>query len=105
MSGSGSSSDDAGVQRYRIHHRHERDECGPAQAAWRGSTSPLRSEPAVSSCEFGGHEIWWDVDGSSEAEVLGLLPPFVAERSTATRTGWLVIRRPPATQPKENNQP
>jgi hypothetical protein len=86
MSGCGPSSDDASVPQYRIHHRHEPAECGPVVASWKGWASPLRPEAAVSSCPFGGHESWWDVEGGSEAEVLALLPPFVAERSTATRT-------------------
>lgn len=94
--------DDAGVPQYRIHHRHRPDECGPAQAAWRGSTSPLRTEPAVSSCPFGGHDLWWDVEGAGEDEVLGRLPPFVAERSTVHRTSRWVPSGAAAESPMEH---
>ena len=47
--------------------------------------SPLRHHATLSSCSFGGHAIWWSVQAAGEAEALGLLPYFVAERATATR--------------------
>lgn len=116
ISGSGSGSvpdvgwgarvDDRLVPRFRIHHRHEPAECGVVVASWQGFASLLRDEAALSSCRFGGHEIWWDVDGPDETEVLGLLPPFIAERSTATRVGWLVATRTaPAHEPTKENHP
>jgi hypothetical protein len=37
----------------------------------------------LGSCAFGGHAIWWAVEAASEAEALGLLPLYVAERTTA----------------------
>lgn len=90
------------VQRFRIHHRHEPAECRVVVAAWKGSTSPLRHVAATSSCDFGGHEQWWDVDGGSVEEVLALLPRFVAERSTATQIGWSVMDMAPAHETKEH---
>lgn len=68
---------------YRLHHRHHPHECRAAHAAWRGWQSPLREAESVSSCHFGGHETWWDVECASAAEALALLPAFVAERTTA----------------------
>ena len=96
------------MQRFRIHHRHEPSECGAVVASWRGFSSPLRHEVAVSSCPFGGHEIWWDVDGVSEAEVLARLPPFVARRSTAIPVGRLTtsrVTRPIPDLPEEESNP
>jgi hypothetical protein len=90
------------VQRHRIHHRHEPAECGAAVASWKGWDSPLRPEAGVSSCAFGGHDTWWDVVVEQQADALALLPPFVAERSTATRIGWSVVEAPATT--KENQQ-
>lgn len=70
---------------FRIHHRHQPSECGAAFAAWSGFASPLRGEPALCSCFYGSHELWWDVDSADEREALGHLPPFLAERSTVSR--------------------
>lgn len=95
--------DDGGVPQYRIHHHHRPTECGAAQAAWRGWTSPLRTEPAVSSCPVGGHEVWWDVEGRGEDDVLGLLPPFVAERSTVHRIGQWAPSGALAPEPLKEN--
>lgn len=90
------------MPRYRIHHRHEPAECAVVVASWKGFTSPLRLEAATSSCAFGGHEQWWDVEGASDDEVLAFLPPFVAARSTATRIGRSVIEAAPADETKEH---
>ena len=73
------------MPRFLIHHRHEPRECGVAFASFKGHESPLRHQATLSSCAFGGHAIWWSVDADGEAEALGLLPFFVAERATATR--------------------
>jgi hypothetical protein len=35
----------------------------------------------ISSCLAEGHSLWWTVDAPSPDEALGLLPPFVADRS------------------------
>jgi hypothetical protein len=39
----------------------------------------------------GGHEIWWSVDAGSAEEALGLLPFYVASRTTATRVSAVEI--------------
>jgi hypothetical protein len=68
---------------FRLHHRHEADECAAIYAAWKGFASPLRSSVAVASCRQGGHEIWWDVEAPDSHQALGLLPPYVASRTRA----------------------
>jgi hypothetical protein len=70
---------------FLIHHRHESHECGAVFASFKGHESPLRHRAAIATCSFGGHAIWWRVEAAGEAEALGLLPFFVAERATATR--------------------
>lgn len=75
----------AAMPRFLIHHRHEPRECGVVFASFRGHESPLRHHSAMASCAFGGHAIWWAVEAAGEADALGLLPFFVAERATATR--------------------
>jgi hypothetical protein len=72
------------VPLFRLQHHHEADECPVAYAAWRGFKSPLRRNSALSSCREGGHAIWWDVEARGPDEALGLLPPYVAMRTTAT---------------------
>jgi len=73
------------MPRFLIHHQHESRECGVAFASFKGHESPLRRKATLASCAFGGHAIWWSVEAGGEAEALGLLPFFVAERATATR--------------------
>ena len=73
------------MPRFLLHHRHEPHECGVAFASFRGHASPLRHQAALASCAFGGHAIWWEVEAAGPDEALGLLPYFLAERSTATR--------------------
>jgi hypothetical protein len=71
------------MPRFLLHHRHGPRECGVVFASWRGHESPLRHRMTLASCAFGGHAIWWDVEAASEAEALGLLPLYVADRTTA----------------------
>ena len=73
------------MPRFLLEHRHEPHECGVAFAAFRGHASPLRHRAALASCAFGGHAIWWEVEAAGPDEALGLLPYFLAERTTATR--------------------
>ena len=73
------------MSRFRLHHRHEPRECGVVFASFKAFESPLRNRRTVASCDFGGHQIWWDVKAGTEEEALSFLPPFVADRSTATR--------------------
>lgn len=70
------------MSRYLLHHRHEPDECGVAFAAFKGHESPLRRQATLASCRFGGHAIWWTVDALSARDALGLLPLYVAQRTT-----------------------
>jgi hypothetical protein len=70
--------------RYLLHHRHEPDECGVVFASFKGHRSPLRHQPTLASCRSGGHAIWWTVEAETETDALGLLPVYVADRTTAT---------------------
>ena len=79
------------MARYLLHHRHEPDECGVVFASFKGHDSPLRRQPTLASCRTGGHAIWWTVEADSEAEALGLLPFYVAERTTVTRVSEVQI--------------
>jgi hypothetical protein len=72
------------MPRYVLHHRHEPHECGVVFASFKGHSSTLRRKPTLASCRSGEHAIWWTVEAASEAEALGLLPFYVAERTTAT---------------------
>ena len=72
------------MSRFVLHHRHEAGDCGVVFASFRGHDSPLRRQPALTSCRSGGHAIWWTVEAESEADALALLPFYVAERTTVT---------------------
>ena len=72
------------MPRYVLHHRHEPHECGVVFTSFKGYESRLRRKPTLASCRSGEHAIWWTVEAASEAEALGLLPFYVAERTTAT---------------------
>jgi hypothetical protein len=74
----------AGMSQYLLHHRHAPEECGVAFASFKGHASSLRHRTTLASCRSGGHAIWWTVDAASEAEALGLLPFFIAERTSIT---------------------
>jgi hypothetical protein len=76
---------------YLLHHSHEPRECGAVFASFKGHQSPLRHQPALASCRSGGHTIWWTVDAATEEEALGLLPAYVAERTTASRVSEVQI--------------
>jgi hypothetical protein len=67
---------------FLLHHQHQPDECEAAFAAWLGFHSPLRHGHVASSCLTGGHGVWWRVEAGNHGEALGLLPRFVAERTT-----------------------
>ena len=70
-------------RRYLLQHKHTPAECGAIFASFSGHDSPLRHQPTMASCLFGGHAIWWDVRAASEAEALRLLPFYVARRTVA----------------------
>ena len=79
------------MSRYLLQHRHEPRECGVVFASFRGHQSPLRHRPTLASCRSGGHEIWWTVEAETEAEALGLLPHYVAERTAVSRVSEVEI--------------
>jgi hypothetical protein len=79
------------MSRYLLHHRHTPDECGVVFASFKGHVSPLRHRATVASCPSGGHAIWWTVDAETEEEALGLLPQYVAERTTVSRVSEIEI--------------
>ena len=79
------------MSRFVLHHRHQAHECGVVFASFHGHNSPLRHKPTLASCRSGGHAIWWTVDAASEAEALALLPPYVAERTTAASVSAIDI--------------
>jgi len=79
------------MTRYLLHHRHEPHECGVVFASFRGHGSPLRHQPTLASCRSGGHAIWWTVEAETETDALGLLPAYVADRTTATSVSEVQI--------------
>jgi hypothetical protein len=76
---------------YLLHHRHTPEECEVVFTSFKGHPSPLRHQPTLASCRSGGHEIWWTVDAESGEDALGLLPFYVAERTTITRVSEVQI--------------
>jgi hypothetical protein len=76
---------------FRLLHRHQPEECSTAYAAWKGFESPLRGLPTTSSCLWGGHEIWWDLDVTDQEEALCNLPRFLSDRTVASRVGEVEI--------------
>jgi hypothetical protein len=51
----------------------------------------LRGYVATSTCKWGDHQIWWDLDAVDEAEAISYLPRYIAERSVALRIGEVAI--------------
>lgn len=66
---------------FLLQHQHDPSECDAAFAAWAGFTSPLRHQPAASTCLAGGHALWWRVQAETAAAALAQLPQFVARRT------------------------
>jgi hypothetical protein len=79
------------MPRYVLHHVHRPQDCGVAFASFTGHDSPLRHRPAIASCRFGGHAIWWEVRASSEQAALGLLPFYVAQRTVVSEVAAVDI--------------
>lgn len=75
------------MPRFLLEHAHSAPECGAVFAAFKAFDSPLRRGMTVSSCDFGTHRIWWDVEAACPAAALALLPRYVAERTIAIRVG------------------
>ena len=72
------------MSRYLLQHHHQPRECGVVFASFKGHESPLRRRSTLASCRSGGHAIWWAVEAATEQDALGLLPAYVADRTTAT---------------------
>lgn len=72
------------MPRYLLYHRHLPRECGVVFASFNGHDSPVRHRPAIATCTFGGHEIWWAVDAPTAQHALDLLPFYVAQRTSAS---------------------
>jgi hypothetical protein len=66
---------------FLLQHRHDAGDCAASFAAWFGFTSPLRHQPAASTCLAGGHAVWWRVQAEDAVAALALLPAFVARRT------------------------
>ncbi|HEX2495515.1 MAG TPA: hypothetical protein VHK46_01645 [Gaiellaceae bacterium] len=79
------------MSRFLLEHRHKPQECGVVFAAFKGLESPLRHRQTLASCRSGGHAIWWTVDADTEEKALGLLPYYVAERTTVSRVSEVEI--------------
>ena len=79
------------MARYVLQHRHQPHECGVVFASFKGHASPLRHRATLASCRSGGHAIWWTVDAETEEKALGLLPRYVAERTTISRVSEVEI--------------
>jgi hypothetical protein len=73
------------VPHFMLHHGHAADECGAVFAAFNAFDSPLRHNPATSSCHYGGHQIWWEVEADNANDALARLPRYVALRTTVSR--------------------
>jgi hypothetical protein len=73
------------MPRFMLEHRHAPRECGVVFASFKAFQSPLRDRAVSTSCDFGTHRIWWDVEADTEAEALAQLPSYVADRTTAIR--------------------
>jgi hypothetical protein len=79
------------MSRYLLQHHHQPRECGVVFASFKGHESPLRHRATLGSCRSGGHAIWWTVEADSEEDALGLLPSYVAKRTTAARVSEVEI--------------
>ena len=79
------------MPRYLLHHSHQPQECGVVFASFRGHRSRLRHQSTFATCRSGGHEIWWTVEAATEADALGQLPFYVAERTTVTSVSEVEI--------------
>ncbi|HYU59264.1 MAG TPA: hypothetical protein VEK39_00760 [Solirubrobacterales bacterium] len=78
------------VPKFMLNHRHLPGECRVAFAAWKGFDSPLRHAAVTATCATGDgnrgeHRIWWTVEATDGKAALGLLPPYVAERTEVNR--------------------
>jgi hypothetical protein len=80
-----------GVAQFMLTHRHRPEECRVAFASWQGFDSPLRRKQTLASCAEGGHSLWWTIEAESQADALAQLPPYLADRTEATRVSEVAI--------------
>jgi hypothetical protein len=69
------------VPTFVLSHRHRREECAIATAAWKAFPSPLHHSRPLGSCTTGGHALWWTVEAADSAAALAQLPPYIADRT------------------------
>jgi hypothetical protein len=79
------------MRTYLLCHTHAAAECPVAYAAWSGFDSPLRQQPALASCEMGGHGLWWTVRAEDEPGALAQLPGFVARRTAVVEVKEVLV--------------
>lgn len=79
------------MNRYLLYHRHPAQDCAAVFAAWNGFESELRRTEAMSTCAYGGHEIWWWVSAPDHRAARALLPRFVADMTVAARVAPISI--------------
>ena len=73
------------MNHYLLYHRHASSDCAASFAAWNAFSSELRGAAAMSTCAYGGHEIWWSAEAADVRAALTLLPNYVAGRTLAIR--------------------
>ena len=76
---------------FLLSHHHSPAECARAFAAWRGFTSPLRHQDALSTCPLGGHGLWWFVEAPDQATALGQLPEYLGHQTEVIRVARVPI--------------
>lgn len=79
------------MNQYLLYHRHAGGDCAAAFAAWNGFDGELRGAEAISTCVFGGHEIWWRVEAADQRAAVAYLPSYVAERTLVLRVAAVTI--------------
>ena len=89
-----------GVPQFVIHHRHSADDCGAVFASFRGSQPVAHADgarvvPRRWATRSGGRSRQWTTTAA-----LGLLPFFVAARSTATP-----VERSASPEPRGGSTP
>jgi hypothetical protein len=79
------------MNQYLLYHRHLPGDCAAAFAAWNGFESELRRTEAMSTCAYGGHEIWWWVAAADPRAARSLLPRFVADMTVAIMVAPIAV--------------
>lgn len=79
------------MNQYLLYHRHPSGDCAAVFAAWNGFMSELRNTDALSTCAYGGHEIWWWVDAPDQRAARSLVPRFVADMTVVVRVAPVAV--------------